>query len=326
MLENKLVQPCGLSTAYSATAGIGVVRRVRVAYHGPRGPRPPFRMAYPRTSLERIVAPTASSQELAALRRLALAAGDLLLAGLDLVHTLEPKQGTEFVTETDRRCEEFVLAGLAREFPGDAVEAEESGTAAGATGRTWFVDPLDGTTNFAHGYPFFCVSAGCADGHGLVLGAVYAPYLDECYLAGRGLGARLVRPRHGLERELPRRIPVALAAALLATGFPYVRDELVDRNTTLVADFLKAPCHGVRRGGSAAIDLCHVAAGRLDGYWEFRLRRWDTAAGTLVARECGALVTDAAGREEPVPSASILAAAPGLHAQMLDVLRRRSTA
>ncbi|MGD9549055.1 MAG: inositol monophosphatase family protein [Candidatus Krumholzibacteriia bacterium] len=270
------------------------------------------------------MAPTASSPELATLRRLILPAGDLLLEGLDLAHTLERKQGTEFVTETDHRCEEFVLAGLAGEFPGDAVEAEESGAAAGDTGRIWYVDPLDGTTNFAHGYPFFCVSAGCVDEHGLVLGAVYAPYLDECYLAGRGLGARLIRPRHGLERELPRRIPVALDAALLATGFPYVRDDLVDRNTTLVADFLKAPCHGVRRGGSAAIDLCHVAAGKLDGYWEFRLRPWDTAAGTLIARECGVLVTDAAGGEAPVPSAGILAAAPRLHDQILGILRRRA--
>jgi len=149
---------------------------------------------------------------------------------------------------------------------------------------------------------------------------VLAPYLDELYLAAAGQGARLERPGHGLSRSLEVRGPVALEQALLATGFPYVRNETVDHNTRLVGDFLKARCHGVRRAGSAAIDLCHVAAGKLDGYWEWRLRPWDTAAGALIAREAGALVTDFHGTEVMIPTDHVLAAAPGLHPVMKDII------
>ncbi|HPF70814.1 MAG TPA: inositol monophosphatase family protein [Candidatus Krumholzibacteria bacterium] len=130
----------------------------------------------------------------------------------------------------------------------------------------------------------------------------------------------LERPAHGQCLPVGRRGPTSLDRALLATGFPYVRDGLVDRNTRLVRDFLKAPCHGVRRGGSAAIDLCHTAAGKLDGYWEFRLRAWDTAAGTLIAREAGCRVTDAQGADVAIPTASVVAAPAGLHEAMLAVI------
>lgn len=256
------------------------------------------------------------------LRRLVLQAGGLLLDMFGKARTVHAKLATEFVTDADRAAEDLLLAGLARLFPGDGVTAEESAPAPGSSGRTWYVDPLDGTTNYAHGYPFFAVSAGCADPQGLALGAVYAPYLDELYLSHRGGGAMLERPRWGGRMELPRLAAVDLEAALLATGFPYVRDAVVDLNTRLLRDFLKAPCHGVRRGGSAAIDLSHVAAGRLDGYWEFSLRPWDTAAGTLIARECGAVVTDLQGAGAEPPWRSILAAAPGLHGRMLAVVRQ----
>ena len=128
------------------------------------------------------------------------------------------------------------------------------------------------------------------------------------------------RPLHGMKKSLERREPVTLERALLATGFPYLRDEVVDHNTGLTGDFLKAQCHGVRRGGSAAIDLVHVACGKLDGYWEWRLRPWDTAGGTLVAREAGALVTDFTGQEISIPTEHVVAAAPGLHPQMLAIL------
>ncbi len=258
--------------------------------------------------------------ELGALQKLVIEVGSEIGKRLHTVHSIAAKAGTEFVTDTDRLSEDLVLAGLARLFPGEPVVAEESGNHPGEGGRTWYVDPLDGTTNFAHGYPFFCVSIGAVDESGLVLGAVCAPALEECYLAGRGLGARLVQPRTGAQMALPPRLEVDLAEALLATGFPYVRDELVGRNTELVRKFLEAPCHGVRRGGSAALDLCHVAAGRLDGYWEFRLRPWDTAAGVLVARECGATVTQADGKAVTLPYASVLAAPPALHATMLELL------
>jgi myo-inositol-1(or 4)-monophosphatase len=260
------------------------------------------------------------SAELAAAHDLALQAGTILLDSLGKVETVQQKTATEFVTDVDRRVEDMLIAGLEERFPGEAILAEESGGNRIHGGRTWYVDPLDGTTNYAHGYPFFSVSIACGDQAGPVCGVVYAPYLDELYLAQAGQGAAVLRPRLGERRDLAPRKAVPLNEALLATGFPYVRDEMVDRNTSLVRDFLKASCHGVRRAGSAAIDLAHVAAGKLDGYWEWKLRPWDTAAGALVAREAGALVTDFAGAEIPIPTAHILAAAPGLHDRMRDIL------
>jgi myo-inositol-1(or 4)-monophosphatase len=260
------------------------------------------------------------SADLAAVRDLALQAGEMLLDSLGTVMRIEQKTATEFVTDVDRRVEDMLIGELQKRFPGESILAEESGSSPGPGERTWYVDPLDGTTNYAHGYPFFSVSIACGDSAGLRFGAVFAPYLDELYLAEDGRGAVLERPLHNEIRDLPKRVPVPLDHALLATGFPYVRDETVDRNTGLVADFLKSRCHGVRRGGSAAVDLVHVAAGKLDGYWEWRLRPWDTAAGTLVAREAGALVTDFAGRDVPIPVEHILAAAPGLHERMKEML------
>jgi myo-inositol-1(or 4)-monophosphatase len=263
------------------------------------------------------------AEELELVRRLVLDAGDMLLDSLDTVGTIRSKRATELVTDLDSQVEEYLLGSLGRHFPADSFLAEESGDTAGSNGRTWYIDPLDGTTNYAHGFPFFSVSVACADAEKLLLGAVYAPYLDELYLAVDQGGATLTRPEHGVSRSLARRSAVELTSALLSTGFPYVRDETVDRNTGHVADFLKASCHGVRRGGSAAIDLVHVAAGKLDGYWEYNLRPWDAAAGTLIAREAGAIVSGLDGKSGRLHFENILAAAPGLHQQMMQVLARR---
>jgi myo-inositol-1(or 4)-monophosphatase len=259
-------------------------------------------------------------QELTELRELALAAGGSLRLSQGHCGTVDYKSATELVTDLDRRIEAQLVKGLAALFPDDGVVAEEGADSAGASGRTWYIDPLDGTTNYVHGYPFYCVSLGCADADGPLLGAVHAPALDELYLASRGDGATLERPAAGESRRLPARDPVSLRRALLVTGFPYERDHVVDRNVELVRRFLKARCHGVRRAGSAAIDLCHVAAGRVDGYWEMKLRPWDVAAGTLIAREAGALVTDFGGAGGLLPGESVLAAAPGLYEEMRDIL------
>jgi myo-inositol-1(or 4)-monophosphatase len=260
------------------------------------------------------------SAELTAARDLALQAGTMLLDSLGKVETIEQKTATEFVTDVDRRVEDMLIAGIGERFPGECILAEESGSNDAVAERTWYIDPLDGTTNYAHGYPFFAVSIACGTDSGLECGVVFAPYLDELYLAQAGGGAMVFRPRHDELRDLVPRGPVAMDQALLATGFPYVRNETVDHNTGLVRDFLKARCHGVRRGGSAALDLSHVAAGKLDGYWEWRLRPWDTAAGSLIAREAGALVTEFSGEDVMIPTRHILAAVPGLHEQMRQIL------
>jgi len=261
------------------------------------------------------------AEELFFVQELITAAGSMLLDSMGKVGVVSTKQATELVTDLDGRVEDFLLEGLAQKFPHDNFMAEESGDTAGSSGRTWYIDPLDGTTNYAHGHPFFSVSIACASDEKLLLGAVFAPYLDELYLAHDQGGAVLIRPRHGgISKPLESLQPVKVDHALLATGFPYVRDDLVDRNTGHVADFLKAKCHGVRRGGSAAIDLVHVAAGVLDGYWEYSLRPWDSAAGTLIAREAGAIVSDISGRSQRLHFESILAAAPGLHVEMVKIL------
>ena len=254
-------------------------------------------------------------------KNLALEAGRILLASFDQVGTVSRKRATELVTDLDGRVEEMLLEAMQRHFPEDRVLAEETGDHAGGSGRTWYIDPLDGTTNYAHGLPTFAVSIACGDAEGLQLGCVYAPYLDEMYLALRGDGAVLERPRHETSRILRVSRPEVIEDALLATGFPYERDQKVDLATGLVNTFLKKRCHGVRRAGSAAVDLAHVAAGKLDGYWELNLRPWDTAAGTLVAREAGALVSTFAGDEIALPHESIIAAGPALHARLLEVIR-----
>ncbi len=256
------------------------------------------------------------------LRGIALAAGAIQQEGRGRERDIAYKSATDMVTDVDRRVEAFLLDRLGDEFPRDGVRAEEGTGRTGAGDRVWHVDPLDGTTNYVHGHPFYAVSLGCADAVGPLLGAVFAPELDELYLARRGGGATLERPLRG---EPPRALaldgPVALERALLATGFPYERGEVAALNCDLVKDFLLRRCHDVRRGGSAALDLCHVAAGRLDGYWEFRLQTWDVAAGVLVAREAGAVVTDLDGDDDALHGRHVLAAAPGLHAVMLAIIR-----
>jgi myo-inositol-1(or 4)-monophosphatase len=259
--------------------------------------------------------------ELSSLRDIVLDAGRGLLGAHGRLRKIDHKSATDLVTDADRRAEALIVARLAARFPRDGIAAEEGTARVGQSGRTWFVDPLDGTTNFVHGHPFYAVSAACVAGDEPLLGAVFAPYLDELYLARSGGGAWRERPQAGRRSLLRRREPVALRDALLSTGFPYERDALVGRNARLMERFLLLGCHGVRRGGSAALDLCHVAAGCLDGHWEWSLKTWDIAAGALVAREGGALVTDCAGGDDWLSGASVLAAAPGLHGEMLEFLR-----
>ncbi len=260
--------------------------------------------------------------EAARLRLIALAAGAIQQEGRGHRRDIVYKSATDMVTDVDRRVEAYLFDRLGEVFPQDGVRAEEGAGRSGVSGRVWHVDPLDGTTNYVHGYPFYAVSLGCAGADGPELGAVYAPELDELYLARRGGGATLERPGRGEPaRPLALAGPVALERALLATGFPYERGEVAALNCDLVKNFLLRRCHDIRRGGSAALDLCHVAAGRLDGYWEFRLQPWDVAAGVLVAREAGAVVTDLDGGADALHGRHVLAAAPGLHAEMLAIIR-----
>jgi myo-inositol-1(or 4)-monophosphatase len=236
------------------------------------------------------------------------------------VRTIELKGGIDLVTDADRASEAAVLGFLASRFPGAAVLAEESGeSGAGAGGLRFFVDPLDGTTNYAHGVPHFAVNVTVADGAGLAAGATLDPLRGELYDAARGRGATLNGERlgHSGRAELP--------GALLVTGFPYDIHARFDEPLRIFGAFVRR-ARAVRRFGSAALDLAYVAAGRFDGFWEQRLKPWDVAAGILLAREAGALVTDLDGGDGMLESGDIVAAPPALLAPMLAVIaeeRRR---
>lgn len=248
--------------------------------------------------------------------RLAREAGALQRARYETELRIDSKsRPIDLVTEVDRACEALVVETLRRERPGDDVLAEEGGAHAdaGAAWR-WIVDPLDGTVNFAHGYPCFCVSIGVERDGARHVGVVYDPLRDELFEAVRGGGAR----RNGRPIRVSRTDTVQ--RALLATGFAYdVHDSPDDNLDRLVRAVKRAG--GVRRDGSAAIDLCYVACGRFDGYWELKLHPWDVAAGLLVVEEAGGRATDLAGGPAPASGREILASNGRLHDDLLALLR-----
>lgn len=260
-------------------------------------------------------------------------AGELLLEGLGgdgaRHHASTTKQSPiDLVTEYDRRSEEVILRVLLRAFPDDEVLAEESGLvgagrspaaapAEAAVRRRWLVDPLDGTTNFAHGLPFFAVSIACEEVRGeareLVAGVVHAPALGLCFAARQGGGATCNgQPIHVSEET-------ELGRSLLATGFPYDRQTTTENNFDQFIAFQRR-VQGVRRVGAAALDLALTARGAFDGYWEMKLKPWDLAAGALLVREAGGMVTGWRGEPLVVDRGAAVATNGRIHRAMLDVL------
>lgn len=248
-------------------------------------------------------------------------AGTIVRAGWGRSHAPERKGRIDLVTEYDRRSEERLLALLRAEFPGHAVLAEESGAHAAATGARarWILDPLDGTTNFAHNYPFFGVSVGVEVDGVMAAGAVHDPVRDETFAAARGGGATL--------NGEPIRVSACegIEDALLVTGFPYDVREVPERHVPLFQDFL-VRAQGIRRDGSAALNLCYLAMGRFDGFWEGNLSPWDVAAGSLIVREAGGVITDYAGGPFRLDGRQICAAGAALHPKLLEVLARHPAA
>lgn len=251
---------------------------------------------------------------LSELERLALESGAILRAGYSKEHQVNYKGVIDLVTEVDHQSEAFLLGELQKNFPDHHIFTEETGIIQGSDQHTWYIDPLDGTVNYAHHIPIFCVSIAYAHQGQLMLGAVYDPMRDELFSAERGKGAFMNgKPLHVSDvTELQR--------SLLVTGFPYDAWNTPLDNFANFVRFAKLT-QGVRRLGSAALDLCYVAAGRFDGFWELALKPWDVAAGGLIAREAGALVTNVDGRDDFIsPPQSVVATAPGIHARMLEVL------
>lgn len=247
------------------------------------------------------------------LERLARQAGEILRTGYQQEHQINYKGVIDLVTEIDRQSEEFLLAEIRNKFPDHHILAEESGGTLGE-GHQWYVDPLDGTVNYAHHIPIFSVSIAYASNGTLSLAAVYDPMRDEMFTAERGKGAHLNgRPlRVSGTSELQR--------SLLVTGFPYDAWNTKFDNFDNFVKFGKLS-QGVRRLGSAALDLCYVAAGRFDGFWELALKPWDVAGGGLICEEAGARVTNVYGDNDYIsPPQSVIASTPGIHKRMLKEL------
>jgi len=254
---------------------------------------------------------------LAYIERLAREAGAILHAGYNKEHQVDYKGVIDLVTEVDHQSEAYLLGEVRRDFPEHHIFSEESGVIQGSDEHIWYIDPLDGTVNYAHHVPIFCVSIAYAFHGRTSLGAVYDPLRDEMFTAERGKGAYL----NG--RRLQASAASELQKSLLVTGFPYDAWNTEQDNFANFIKFGKLT-QGVRRLGSAALDLSYVGAGRFDGFWELALKPWDVAAGGLVCEEAGVLVTNVAGGADYIsPPQSVLATAPGIHARMLEELRKR---
>ena len=237
--------------------------------------------------------------------------GALLAQAFKRPVEIEYKRRSDIVTETDRRSEALIVERLRTHFPRHAIVAEEGGGQKTDSDYCWYVDPLDGTTNFAHGFPVFCVTLGLTYRDELVAGVVYDPTREELFSTERGAGAYLNHQRIHASKVS------TLAESLLATGFPpFANNNEV--NMALYARFTQLT-HGIRRAGSAALDLCSVASGRLEGFWELKLNPWDKAAGVLLVTEAGGKVSDLAGGAFKLLGDEIVASNGLVHEAMCEV-------
>jgi myo-inositol-1(or 4)-monophosphatase len=245
---------------------------------------------------------------------LAKKAGKLQMERLESEHTIELKGSINLVTEVDKASEKLIIDGIKEKFPDHNILAEESGTTKTESDFWWIIDPLDGTTNYAHQFPFFCVSIGLEKAGELIAGVIYDPNRDELFAAERGKGATLNgKPIHVSKAT-------TLKESLLATGFAYNihEGEQLDNMDNFEA-FVKT-ARAVRRPGAAALDLAYVACGRMDGFWELFLNPWDVAAGALIIQEAGGKVTSFDGSKFNVRGDETLASNGLIHEEMMKVL------
>lgn len=243
-------------------------------------------------------------------------AGDIAIRALSRLDQLEirAKARNDYVTQVDQAAEQAILESIRKRYPEHAFLAEESGHSAGKTGQSefqWIIDPLDGTTNYLHGFPTFSVSIALRRKETLEVGVVYDPCRQELFTAMRGGGAQLDGKRIRVSERKE------LEGTLIGTGFPYRSNTRWMKTYLQMLASVMEHTAGVRRPGSAALDLAYVAAGRLDGFFEFGLEIWDTAAGTLMIQEAGGLVTSLTGKGSHLESGDVLAGNPKIH----DALR-----
>ena len=248
--------------------------------------------------------------------RAARQSGRIILMHYDRLDRIEVTQKgrNDFVSQADTEAEEIALEILLKAYPEHGVVAEESGRREGGE-YTWVIDPLDGTTNFIHGFPQFAVSIAVLKGSTIEHGVIYDPLRNELFTSSRGQGAQLNE----------RRIRVSncglLELALLGTGFPFRELDRLDQWVKAFRTLTRRSA-GIRRTGSAALDLAYVAAGRMDGFWEFGLQPWDTAAGALLVREAGGLISDPAGSQDFLDSGNVVTANPRIFNDLLRIIAK----
>lgn len=246
----------------------------------------------------------------------ALKAGKLIIRAIDQIDTVKiaAKQTHDFVTEIDQKAEQLIIKMLSAAYPTHGFLGEESGETTGTEDYVWIIDPLDGTTNFIHGFPHYAVSIALRVNGRIEQGVVYDPIRHELFTASRGHGAYLNNRRIRVKEH------IQLDHALLGTGFPF-RDAAALPPYLKVFQTLAGQVAGIRRAGSAALDLAYVAAGRLDGFWEAGLNLWDIAAGVLLIREAGGLITDYQGTEKFLDSGNVVTGSPKICKVILQALQ-----
>jgi myo-inositol-1(or 4)-monophosphatase len=246
---------------------------------------------------------------------LARDAGNLLKEKFNNKHEIHYKGEINLVTEADKMSEDLIIAAINSSFPDHGILSEESPAQNSQAKQRWIIDPLDGTTNYAHGYPVFCVSIALENEGTIVLGVIYDPLREEMFVAVRGEGLYLN------EKKLHVSYVSDLSRSLLVTGFPYDIRESKDNNLNFF-NAMAIKVQAIRRAGAAALDLAYLAAGRFDGFWELKLKPWDTAAGCLMVEEAGGVISDIAGQKWHLQSPNLLASNALIQDQMMDVFRQ----
>lgn len=246
--------------------------------------------------------------------RAAQTAGKYVLESMSELGQVDYKGRADLVTDVDKTSENIIMEHIGEAFPDHSILAEESGGRPTDADVVWIIDPLDGTSNYVHGYPAFAISIAVKIEENLAIGVVYDPWKEELFSAMRGKGAYL--------NQTPIRVSKTtdLSHSLISTGLPYEVNEHWHSTFDLFKLFY-AHTHGVRRDGSAALDLCTVAAGRFDGFWEYDLSPWDVAAGLLIVREAGGVTTNFANEQSALYDEVFLATNGRIHQQMLDIIQ-----
>jgi myo-inositol-1(or 4)-monophosphatase len=252
--------------------------------------------------------------------RAARSAGDQILRAMDDVGHLKiaHKGKNDYVSEVDRKAESEIIHIIHKAYPDHGILAEESGAHASNSNYIWVIDPLDGTTNFLHSFPQFAVSIALKNKGIIEVGVIYDPLRDELFTAERGGGAMLNNRRLRVTQQ------IGLTDSLLGTGFPFKNEQHLDAYLGMFRT-LCVDSAGIRRAGAAALDLAYVAAGRLDGYWEIGLQEWDMAAGVLLVKEAGGVVTDFSFKDKYLESGNTIAGNPKMHQAMYQAIEPHVT-